>query len=311
MDPLTLGKQPNPDDEDQVGRLENIRPVFVSLVDYGANWGGQRHFFVLKRAELAKAVPGKDASTEDKEAARAARSTKYGIQVLETGSALTYPANGPTTESLYGDPVNLKYPLGYEANERDAARVRNALARFKQNAAAYTEESSRGRVYERIVRAALAEGIDVSFDPEDPVDALLPGDLKDRLAKGAEGGPEPPAAAAAEASSLALCAQVLDVEARILAITKVQHPVTPPADSPAPSPAPPAGGSDLQVRVEQLEKDNAVAQAELAKARRELTEERAKRARLAKDTGRLSGLQSGPTAPAPAVPMYPLDYNAQ
>ena len=45
-------------------QLTNIRPFFVSLVDYGANHGGRDHHFVLKTDAVGKAVPAADASAE-------------------------------------------------------------------------------------------------------------------------------------------------------------------------------------------------------------------------------------------------------
>lgn len=162
----------------------------VSIVTKGAN--GHSRFLMVKSdgdigqisEDLEKAVPAKDADSETKEKAQQARSKKYGIEILSSGSALTYPANAPTTERLFADPTNLKYPLAYEGDTKpDEARTRNAIARFKQNYETYTKKTSRARVYERIVRAAMSAGIDVSYDPQDPVDSLLPSDLKTRLQK--------------------------------------------------------------------------------------------------------------------------------
>lgn len=162
----------------------------VSVVTAGAN--GHSSFLMIKSdsggdvgqvvEDVEKAVPAKDADRETKLKAQQARSKKYGIEILSSGSNLTYPANTPNTERLFSDPVNLKYPTAYEGDTKpDQARTRNAIARFKQNYTAYSKNTSRARVYERIVRAALAAGIDVSYDPQDPVDKLLPGDLKTRL----------------------------------------------------------------------------------------------------------------------------------
>lgn len=161
--------------------LTDMDVQFVSLVPQGAN--RQTRFLMVKTGQLIKTVPSQDATQEEKLAAREARSKKYGIEILQSGSALTYPSGFPTTETMYGDPCNLKYPWGDDSNNLDLGRLRNALARFKQNYTAYTNKSSRKVVYTRIVEKALAEGIDVSFDPEDEVDALLPQDLKDRLQK--------------------------------------------------------------------------------------------------------------------------------
>lgn len=161
----------------------------VSFVTGGAN--GHRKFLMVKSdgdvgqivEDVEKAVPAKDVDSETKKKAQKARSKKYGIEIVE-GSNLSYPANAPTTERLYGDPVGLKYPLAYEDDTKpNSARTRNAIARFKQNYEAYTKKTSRARVYERIVRAAMSAKIEVSYDSNDPVDKLLPVDLKTRLQK--------------------------------------------------------------------------------------------------------------------------------
>lgn len=132
----------------------------------------------LKRSAVAKQVPVDDASNEEKREAQAARSEEFGIEALEDqGENLSFPADFPEDLRLYGDPVNLKFPNDTEE------RAANARVRFKQFADTYSEESSRAVVHERIVRAELREGIEPGFDPEDPLDALLPTDLKDELSK--------------------------------------------------------------------------------------------------------------------------------
>lgn len=132
----------------------------------------------LPREEVEKAVPDASASNEEKRDAQKARAKKWGIEALEgKGENLTFPSGGPTNEGDYADPVNLKYPVHTEAN------AANARVRFKQNADVYEQEKSKAIIHERIVRAELEFGIEPSFDPEDPLDALLPGDLKDRLGK--------------------------------------------------------------------------------------------------------------------------------
>jgi hypothetical protein len=64
------------------------------------------------------------------------RSEKYGIAAKNDG-ALTYPAGYPTSEGLYGDPVNYKYPL-------DSGRVQSAVGYFnhdgQQEKGGYTPE---------------------------------------------------------------------------------------------------------------------------------------------------------------------------
>jgi hypothetical protein len=129
---------------------------------------------------LNRAVPPADASTEEKREAQRARAEKWGIEASEDkGESLSFPADFPTTEEQYGDPVNLKFPTDTKA------RAANARVRFKQFASTYEEEKSKAVVHERIVRAELRHGIEPGFDPDDPLDQLLPGDLKDQLSKNA------------------------------------------------------------------------------------------------------------------------------
>jgi hypothetical protein len=171
-------------------RLTDMDVEFVSLVRAGAN--RQTSFMVVKR-DAAKAVPSADASNEDKRAAQLQRADDYGIEAREDG-ALSYPEGDPTTESLYADPVNLKYPLGYSSNEPDPDRIRNALARFAQARDEYQEDTSKVRILERIVNAALRAGVDVSMPEDDPIYDALPSELKDRIEGEEETEMEAPAA---------------------------------------------------------------------------------------------------------------------
>jgi len=190
----------NQKNKKEVKRCVEMFTDEVSIVTRGAN--GHKEFLMVKADEegelgavveedVEKQVPDKSANRDQKVKAQASRATKYGIEILPKGSNLSYPAGDPTTEALFGDPVNLKYPLAYAgATKPDPGRTRNAIARFKQNSSAYSKNASKQRVYERIVRAALSAGIKVSFDAKDPVDALLPSDLKTRLQKEAADGPD-------------------------------------------------------------------------------------------------------------------------
>jgi len=180
----TLGESP-----DAKAVLRDIKPTEVSAVDVPAI--GEPHMVVKgmsNRLDVAKAnEPSDSMSREELVAAREARSKAYGIEVLESGSHLTYPSSFPTKLDEYGDPVNLKYPT--DTKERAA----NARVRFKQNADAYKQDSSKKVVHERIVRAELQHGIEPGYDAEDPLDQMLPSDLKDELTKSEttekQGGP--------------------------------------------------------------------------------------------------------------------------
>lgn len=160
-----------------VARLTDLDVEFVSLVRAGAN--RQNSFMVVKR-DTSKAVPSQDASNEDKRAAQLQRADDYGIEARDDGN-LSYPEGDPTTESLYADPVNLMYPLGYSDNEPDADRIRNALARFAQARDEYDEDTTKVRILERIVAAALTQGVDVTMPEDDPIYEALPPELKERI----------------------------------------------------------------------------------------------------------------------------------
>jgi len=275
--------------EDDLHVLTDMDVPLVSLVDRGAN---RQSKFLMVKIDAEKAVPAADAPAEDKRAAQETRSKKYGIEILSTNSALSYPADAPTTETLYGDPVNIKYPLGGTDNQPDAARVRNALARFKQNAAVYTEDAARGKVYARIVEQALALGIDVSYDPEDPVDALLPADLKDRLT-----------AAQAKRDVAAWCADtVAALDGQLTAIAlRDATPAVPPRD-PAPpqvQPEPPVDHEEVAALRKQLDDLRAVSDAQATDLERA---QAALRKALLAETRRHQGAVGTPAGLRPAAP---------
>jgi hypothetical protein len=253
------------------------------------------------------AVPGPEASPEDKRAAQETRASEYGIEAL-TGpeAALTFPADAPTTLELYGDPVNLKYPLGGTGNTPDPARIRNALARFKQAAGSYAEAASRGKVYGRIVAAALAAGIAVTYDPQDPIDQLLPGELKARLEElnkagaGATPTPSPGGTPPSPGSDLSgwltdMGAKVdaLVVDAKLAAALASPQPAAAAAPAPAPAvtkaPAIEATGQQVAKATAEL----ASAAAETAILRQQLDAERAQVARLAKGVGQSVAMPTG------------------
>jgi len=126
-----MGKKLTKEEQEEITRLANARPWFVSLVDFGANHGGKDHHFALKNADAAeKRVPDKDATNEDKQSALVERSESYGIEARGDAN-LSYPADYPTKESAYGDPVNLMYPAADVSNKADLGRIRNAIARFE------------------------------------------------------------------------------------------------------------------------------------------------------------------------------------
>lgn len=132
----------------------------------------------LKEKAEKQAVPSADASNEEKRKAQKARAKSFGIEALENkGERLSFPKDGPTKLSEYGDPTNLKFFLD------TPGRARNGRVRFKQFADTYSKDKSKAIVHERIVRAELKHKIKPSFDKDDPLDMLLPKALRDRLSK--------------------------------------------------------------------------------------------------------------------------------
>lgn len=158
------GSQENNDDVTQAQAL-----ILVALNEKG-----------LLDLPINKAtVPDASASNDAKRKAQASRSKQFGIEALDgKGERLTYPKGFPTELKLYGDPVNLMFPLD------PAGRARNARTRFKQFAdSIYEKDESKRIVHTRIVDRLLAIGAAPSFNPDDPLDALLPSRLKDKLQK--------------------------------------------------------------------------------------------------------------------------------
>lgn len=294
------------DSAPKVTRLEGMDTEFVSLVPKGAN--RQTKMLVVKAAVcpgcgatvkpnedgtcpecgaaidgVAKAVPAPAATPDEKRTAQEARAKKYGIGALASGANLSYPSGDPTSEALYGDPVNLKYPIAYDDNKPDPARIRNGLARFAQNASAYPE-ADRGKVWERLVRAALAAGITHGYDPKNPLDASLPADLKDKLSKdetskaspaappGAQSEGEAPAAAGDFLAALESALQQIDSDLMVLELNReltLPPPVAAPAAPPPvakcaaevqPSPAPTPEPSEVALRKALEDKDTELAQ---------------------------------------------------
>lgn len=123
-------------------------------------------------------VPSDGMKAEDLQKSLKDRAEKFGVEITPDAS-LTFPKGFPQDLAMYGDPVNLKFPID------TLARTRNARVRFKQFAMEiYKETNSRAVVHERIVRRELTLGIKPDFDTEDALDALLPAALKDELKGG-------------------------------------------------------------------------------------------------------------------------------
>lgn len=104
-----------------------------------------------------------------------ARAGKYGIQPKQGGS-LTKPGEyEKIPEDQFADPVNWRYPV-------DAEHVKGALTYFNQpdNRRDY-DHGEQVKVMAKIITAALANNIEVSYQAEDPVYRDLPEELKSRM----------------------------------------------------------------------------------------------------------------------------------
>ena len=153
-------------------RLTDIDVEEVSIVDRAAN----KHTFIVVKRNVGKAsAPTKGTDKEKLRSMQKSRAKEYGIEILESGSNLSFPSGYPTRLVEYGDPTNLKFPVD------TVKRARNARVRFKQFAGNYKKTSSKRVVHERIVRAELKFGIKPKYDSKDPLDKLLPSSLRERM----------------------------------------------------------------------------------------------------------------------------------
>lgn len=124
-------------------------------------------------------VPDGKMTTDERRESQVVRSRKYEIEALDgAGERLTFAPGYPTDLDQYGDPANLLYPVD------SVEQAKNARVLFKQSADVYSQDDSRRMVHKRIVEAELRLGVKPAFDPEDPLDKLLPAEVTDRLTKG-------------------------------------------------------------------------------------------------------------------------------
>ena len=110
------------------------------------------------------------------------RADKYGIEPKDGGN-LTKPGEyEDIPEDQFADPVNWRYPV-------DADHVKGAVTYFNQpdNRKQYSH-AEQVKIMTKIVKAALANDMEVSYQPEDSVYRDLPEDLKKQLSGYEEGG---------------------------------------------------------------------------------------------------------------------------
>jgi len=104
------------------------------------------------------------------------REKKYGYK-RGSNASLTKPkdyANIP--ESQFADPVGYNYPV-------DKEHIRGAITYWQHmdHRKAYSDPKARAFITERIVRAALKFGIEITYDPKDPDYQKLPESLKKQM----------------------------------------------------------------------------------------------------------------------------------
>ena len=166
------------------GRRSNPSAGWIAWLLWGGNPGRSWANKVWREnlEKIEKLVPSPDASVDEKREAQKQRAKEFGIETLENqGERLSYPAGWPSDLDDYGDPVNLKYPLVPDS------RARVARSRFKQFAYNYKKESSKRLIHTRIVDRLLDIGAAPGYNPTDPLDKLLPANLREQMTKGEMG----------------------------------------------------------------------------------------------------------------------------
>ncbi|MFZ5986384.1 MAG: DUF6582 domain-containing protein [Bacillota bacterium] len=137
---------------------------------------------IVKKMEELKQKNGQGGyekeERENLEKEREARSKKYKIGIKEGGN-LTKPGEwADVADDDWADPVNYSYPI------HTADNARNAKTRFanpdNREAKGYTEEEQQ-IIWERLIRAELKFGIEVGYDKDNPLDRVLPDEVKKKM----------------------------------------------------------------------------------------------------------------------------------
>ncbi len=150
------------------------------------------------KAKLAEA----EQDSAEKQA-QVERSQKYGIGIKQD-THVTKPAEyADIADDDFADPVNYRYPV-------DKDHVQGALTYFNQpdNRADYSAEE-RAKITAKIVGAALAAGIEVTYQAQDPAYEALPEELKAKC-KGYTKAPSEAEKLAAAEGELASAKQTLE-----------------------------------------------------------------------------------------------------
>jgi hypothetical protein len=125
----------------------------------------------LIKSGVAEALKVHEQEDKDKQA-QIDRSQKYGIGIKQ-GGAVTKPGEfSSIPEDQFADPVNFRYPV-------DAEHCKAALGYFNQpdNRSQYSQEEQ-NKIMQKIVAACVANGVEVSWQPNDAAYKALPEELK-------------------------------------------------------------------------------------------------------------------------------------
>jgi len=127
--------------------------------------------------ERVKAILKEQGEQDQARREQQQRSQKYGIGVKDGGNVTKPSEFSGVDDDQFADPVNYRYPI-------DKDHVDAALKYFNQpgnrQAGGYTHEEA-VKIMAKIIQSALANGIEVSWQPEDPVYRDLPEELKAKM----------------------------------------------------------------------------------------------------------------------------------
>jgi hypothetical protein len=116
------------------------------------------------------------AADPELEKAMRQREQKYGYK-RGSNASLTKPKNyANMPESQFVDPVGYNYPI-------DKEHIKGAITYWQHmdHRKAYADPKARAFITERIVRAALKFGIEITYDSKDPDYQKLPESLKKQM----------------------------------------------------------------------------------------------------------------------------------
>lgn len=171
-------------------RLVSMDTEEVSIVNAGAN--GHSQWLIVKNEDgknITQGIPVETATDEIKKQALDARSEKYGIEKLSGDGNLTIREGMPSAESMYGDPVNLRYPICDAENLYSSDIMKSSIRQFEKETDLYTDASKK-RILERLFRRGIAKGFNFDDVQNKTFSELLPDDLKHRISKRNNDEPE-------------------------------------------------------------------------------------------------------------------------